>query len=66
MNYKNLSDTKIIKRYLLASDFDKTLSYDDTGVELSKLLNIKNFKRKSGRISRTEFHSRGCGTYLFA
>jgi len=32
------------KHYLLASDFDQTLSFNDSGFELSELLGVRNFE----------------------
>ncbi len=32
-----------IKRYLLASDFDQTLSFNDSGIVLSEMLGISGF-----------------------
>ena len=42
----NMSD-KVVKRYLFASDFDQTLSFNDSGFVLSELLGIpvEEFKR---------------------
>jgi hypothetical protein len=34
------------KHYLLASDFDRTLSFNDSGFVLSELLGISSFQRK--------------------
>ena len=40
---------KLLKRYLFASDFDQTLSFNDSGVVLSEVLGIpvEEFKRKT-------------------
>jgi len=37
--------TKHPKHYLLASDFDQTLSFNDSGLVLSELLGISGFQR---------------------
>jgi phosphoserine phosphatase len=34
------------KRFLLASDFDQTLSFNDSGLELSELLGVRGFEEK--------------------
>ena len=41
----------IVKDYLLASDFDQTLSFNDSGLVLSELVGIpaKEFERKTAR-----------------
>jgi hypothetical protein len=36
-----------VKRYLLASDFDQTLSFNDSGLVLSELLGIPGFVEKA-------------------
>src|SRR5260370_1956597 len=41
-----------MKRYLLASDFDQTLSFNDSGIVLSELLGIDGFREKSAGLSR--------------
>jgi 2-hydroxy-3-keto-5-methylthiopentenyl-1-phosphate phosphatase len=40
------------KTYLLASDFDQTLSFNDTGYVLCDLLGIRNFEEKVAGLSR--------------
>ena len=65
MNVNDINDTKKVKRYLLASDFDKTLSFDDTGVELSNLLGIKGFDEKVAGLASQNFVQEGAElTYL--
>lgn len=65
MNQETSNGTKTVKRYLLASDFDKTLSFDDTGVELSKLLNIDGFEEKVAGLASQHFVQSGAElTYL--
>jgi len=34
------------KQYLLASDFDQTLSFNDSGQVLAEMLGISNFQEK--------------------
>lgn len=36
------------KQYLFVSDFDQTLSFNDSGLVLSKLLNVSGFE---GRVA---------------
>jgi len=43
----------ITKRYLLASDFDQTLSFNDSGIVLSELLGVPAFRQKVAGLSRT-------------
>jgi len=38
--------TALTKHYLLASDFDQTLSFNDSGHVLSEMLGIRDFERK--------------------
>ncbi len=57
--------TPIMKRYLLASDFDKTLSFNDTGVELCKVVGITGFEEKVAGLAKQNFVQGGAElTYL--
>jgi HAD superfamily phosphoserine phosphatase-like hydrolase len=47
------------KHFLVASDFDHTLSFNDSGVVLSELLGISGFASKIGEISRKNFIQQG-------
>jgi HAD superfamily phosphoserine phosphatase-like hydrolase len=47
------------KRFLLASDFDQTLSFNDSGIVLSELLGASNFEEKIAGLSRTHFVQQG-------
>jgi 2-hydroxy-3-keto-5-methylthiopentenyl-1-phosphate phosphatase len=40
------------KRYLLVSDFDQTLSFNDSGRLLSEMLGIRGFEEKVAGLSR--------------
>jgi 2-hydroxy-3-keto-5-methylthiopentenyl-1-phosphate phosphatase len=40
-----------MKRYLLASDFDQTLSFNDSGLILSELLGIAGFREKAAGLA---------------
>ena len=53
------------KRYLLVSDFDQTLSFDDTGYMLSERLGIAGFAAKVAGLSRLNLVQEGAElTYL--
>ncbi len=52
-------EKRISKHYLLASDFDHTLSFNDSGVILSELLGIEGFQTKIAEISRKNFIQQG-------
>src|SRR5258707_2624694 len=47
---KNRSENT--KHYLLASDFDQTLSFNDSGIVLSELLGIPDFEGRVAGLSR--------------
>ncbi len=51
--------TRIPKHYLLASDFDKTLSYNDSGIILSELLGTAGFQEKVDGLSRIHLVQQG-------
>src|SRR5579859_4038791 len=46
-----LGKHQVTKQYLLASDFDKTLSFNDSGFALSELLRIPGFEEKVAQIA---------------
>jgi phosphoserine phosphatase len=53
------------KPYLLVSDFDQTLSFDDSGVALSEMLGITGFHDKVSGLSRLNLVQEGAElTYL--
>jgi phosphoserine phosphatase len=53
------------KHYLLVSDFDQTLSFNDSGLALSEMLGIPDFQDKVGAISRLNLVQQGAElTYL--
>jgi 2-hydroxy-3-keto-5-methylthiopentenyl-1-phosphate phosphatase len=57
--------TKNTKQYLLASDFDQTLSFNDSGMILSELLGASGFPEKVEGLSRMHFVQQGAElTYL--
>ena len=41
------------KQYLLASDFDQTLSFNDSGQVLAEMLGISNFQQKVAGLTRS-------------
>src|SRR5438445_11915423 len=47
------------KEYLLASDFDQTLSFNDSGIILSEIVGIPGFREKVAGLSRTNLIQRG-------
>ena len=48
-----------IRRYLLASDFDQTLSFNDSGIALSEMLGISGFVEKCAGLSRMHLVQQG-------
>lgn len=48
-----------IRRYLLASDFDQTLSFNDSGIVLSEMLGISGFQEKCAGLSRMHLVQQG-------
>jgi phosphoserine phosphatase len=47
------------KQYLLASDFDQTLSFNDSGIILSELLGISGFREKVAALARLNLVQQG-------
>jgi 2-hydroxy-3-keto-5-methylthiopentenyl-1-phosphate phosphatase len=52
-------ERNMTKHYLLASDFDQTLSFNDSGLVLSQLLGIADFEEKVTGLSRASFVQQG-------
>src|SRR5271169_4201392 len=48
-----------MKHHLLASDFDQTLSFNDSGIALSELLGITGFREKVAGLSRLNLVQQG-------
>ena len=48
-----------LKHYLLASDFDQTLSFNDSGLVLSHLIGAPDFTEKVNGLSRMHFIQQG-------
>src|SRR5216683_2947617 len=51
--------TRTAKHYLLASDFDQTLSFNDSGIVLSELLGTSGFEEKVAGLSRIHLAQQG-------
>ncbi|TWU20313.1 haloacid dehalogenase-like hydrolase [Novipirellula galeiformis] len=47
------------KHYLIASDFDQTLSFNDTGVELSEMLGLSDFESKVSGLANSHLVQQG-------
>jgi HAD superfamily phosphoserine phosphatase-like hydrolase len=47
------------KHYLLASDFDQTLSFNDSGIVLSEVLGVPGFREKVSALSRLNLVQQG-------
>ena len=47
------------KQYLLASDFDQTLSFNDSGQVLAEMLGISNFQEKVAGLTRSNLVHQG-------
>src|SRR4030081_4577 len=48
-----------LKHYLLASDFDQTLSFNDSGLVLSELLGISGFEDRVAGLARSNLVQQG-------
>jgi phosphoserine phosphatase len=56
---RQAKEAVIRKRYLLASDFDQTLSFNDSGVILSELLGTSGFHEKVAGLARINLVQQG-------
>jgi len=54
-----LEKTNVQKHYLLASDFDQTLSFNDSGIILSELLGQTGFEEKVAGMARIHLAQQG-------
>jgi HAD superfamily phosphoserine phosphatase-like hydrolase len=55
------------RHYLLASDFDQTLSFNDSGIVLSEMLGINTFRERVAALSRLNLVQQGAElAYLLA
>jgi len=61
LNFRDLNDyeARPMKRYLLASDFDQTLSFNDSGIVLSDLLGLSGFQERIAGLSRIHLVQQG-------
>src|SRR6204780_4918149 len=48
-----------LKHYLLASDFDQTLSFNDSGLVLSELLGVSGFEERVAGLARSNVVQQG-------
>src|ERR1700736_1875000 len=48
-----------ITTYLVASDFDKTLSFNDSGIVLSEILGVADFEEKVAGLARSNLVQQG-------
>jgi phosphoserine phosphatase len=51
--------SKPVKHFLLASDFDQTLSFNDSGFELSELLGVRGFEHKVAGLASSHLVQQG-------
>jgi hypothetical protein len=54
-----MKQARFVKHYLLASDFDQTLSFNDSGVILSELLGTSGFREKVAGLSHIHLVQQG-------
>jgi phosphoserine phosphatase len=60
-----MTTTPVTARYLVACDFDQTLSFNDSGFVLSELIGVADFQRKVAGLSATHLVQQGAElTYL--
>ena len=52
-------NARFVKEYLLVSDFDQTLSFNDSGIVLSELLSIPSFQERIAGLSRINLVQQG-------
>src|SRR5512145_1105289 len=49
----------VSKQYMLVSDFDQTLSFNDSGIVLSELLGVQGFEQRIAGLSRIHLVQQG-------
>jgi HAD superfamily phosphoserine phosphatase-like hydrolase len=54
-----MKTTEPTTEYLVASDFDKTLSFNDSGLVLSEILGVEDFEEKVEGLARTNLVQQG-------
>src|ERR1700690_1470806 len=47
------------KHFLMASDFDQTLSFNDSGMVLAEILGVKNFEQKVAGLAQSNLVQQG-------
>lgn len=52
-------DNELIKNYLVASDFDQTLSFNDSGFVLSEIMGLQGFQQKVEGLSKINLVQQG-------
>ena len=52
-------NSNITRHYLLASDFDQTLSFNDSGLVLSSLLGVEGYQERVNGLARTNLVQQG-------
>jgi HAD superfamily phosphoserine phosphatase-like hydrolase len=50
---------KLVRNYLLISDFDQTLSFNDSGIVLSEMLGLRGFEERIAGLSRIHMVQQG-------
>jgi HAD superfamily phosphoserine phosphatase-like hydrolase len=64
---RNKRESWMKKHYLLASDFDQTLSFNDSGIVLSEMLGITSFRERVAALSQLNLVQQGAElAYLLA
>src|SRR5919202_1344029 len=53
------TDTAVAKNFLVASDFDQNLSFNDSGQVLSELIGASDFQRKVDGLARSNLVQQG-------
>lgn len=54
-----VNQSDVARHYLVASDFDQTLSFNDSGIALSEMLGISGFEEKVAGLSRISLVQQG-------
>src|SRR5271166_3485713 len=57
--YMTHENSKFMKEYLLISDFDQTLSFNDSGIVLSEMLGIPGFVERIGGLAKINLIQQG-------
>src|SRR5204862_1784130 len=55
----SMSTAAVAKHYLIASDFDQTLSFNDSGLVLSELIGASQFQQKVDGLARSNLVQQG-------